>query len=215
MKTIVATALISLTAATPAAAQTATLTVEPEQRCYREQQSVLLPGSGFTPNAQVDFSVDGEPLEVADPITADPAGELTATRLTLREMLGGRRRISYTATDSANAGNVAEVELLVTATAVMLRPPSGPQNRRFRIAARGFFGGRTLYAHIRRNPGRGVRTMRIGTVRGACRIVRARRRLFPAGAPAGRYSIQFDTFRRYRPSREIEFEYNLTVTEPR
>jgi hypothetical protein len=107
------------------------------------------------------------------------------------------------------------VGLLTTATDVRVRPISGAANRRLTIDARGFFGGRTLWAHVVRL-GRGARAsaprnVRIGPVRGACRKVSARKRLFRRGAAPGRYRVQFDTFRRYRANRIIEFD-DLIVT---
>ena len=212
MKPRVAAILASLTVAAPAFGQGATLTADPEQACYREEDRIFLIGSGFTPNTGLDFSRDGQPLEPVEPILADAAGDLRVG-LKLSGMLSEQRRFSYMVTDSLNPLNEAGVELLVTATEVMLTPQRGAPNRRLKIAARGFFGGRTLYAHILRDRSRRVRTLRVGRVRGACRTVTARRRLFPAGTPPGRYSIQFDTSRRYRDRRAVQFEYNLTFAD--
>src|SRR3712207_2200294 len=86
------------------AAQAATLSVDPAQPCYRETQTVQLPGSGFTANARVDFSRDGVPLPSDPPIVADPAGGISA-QLTLPGLFSGQRRLTYLATDSANTAN--------------------------------------------------------------------------------------------------------------
>jgi hypothetical protein len=209
VKPLIAAVLTSLTLAAPVTAQAAELTVDPQQRCYREDQIVFLPGSGFTPNTPVGFSANGKSLQTVD---SDAAGNLLAT-LELREMRSGQERVSFVATDSANPANFAEVELLVTATSI--KPFRGASNRRLPIVGRGFFGGSTLWAHIVRDGEKRARTIRIGRVRGACRKVRARRRLFSAETPPGRYVIQFDTFRRYRDRREIEYEYPLTIAPRR
>jgi hypothetical protein len=55
-----------------------------------------------------------------------------------------------------------------------------------------------------------VRTVRLGRVEGPCWKVRARKRLFKRTTAPGRYRVQFDTFRRYKPNRRIEYD-NLWV----
>jgi hypothetical protein len=94
---------------------------------------------------------------------------------------------------------------------VRVTPRNGPPSRRLRIRARGFRGGSTLWAHVRRvkRPGGGpvrARTVRIGRLRGPCWTANTRKRLFRRGTPAGRYRVQFDTFRRYKPNREVEYD---------
>jgi hypothetical protein len=59
--------------------------------------------------------------------------------------------------------------------------------------------------------GPAARNVRIGRVKGACGIARARKRLFPAGARPGRYRVQFDTFRRYRAARATEYEFSVRI----
>ncbi|MEA2363278.1 MAG: hypothetical protein QOD71_2423 [Thermoleophilaceae bacterium] len=205
-------AIAAVLLAVPAANAQATLTVDPVAPCYREQSIVRLPGSGFTPNAPVVFSRDGSPI--GDPIPADASGALLA-QLRLPGLVSGQRRLTYVATDSTNPALTTQVSLLVTATDVGLRPEGGPPNRLLTIRARGFFGGDTLYAHVvrtGRRPGR-ARNLRIGPVKGACKQVEARKRLFSRGTPPGKYRIQFDTFRRYKPKRAVETEFIVTVFE--
>lgn len=215
MKPLIAALLTSLTFAAPALGQGAKLEVDPARDCYPARERVFLFGSAYTPNSRVDFSRDGEPLEPEQPIVSDAAGGFSVG-LTLPGMISGQRRLSYVVTDSADPSNSAGVDVLITATSVALRPVRGAaKNRRITIAARGFFGGSTLYGHVRRDRGRQARTVRIGRVRGACQKVRARRRLFSAEAPPGRYVIQFDTFRRYRDRRGVEYEYPLTIAADR
>jgi hypothetical protein len=211
MRSLVATATAALALAAPAAASAATLAVDPVSRCYREQQTVFLTAQGFTPNGFVDFTRDGRLIRR---LAADASGAISGDLL-LPGLLSGQRRLTYVATDTTNPSVTAQVSLLTTATDVTIRPDSGAANRRLRIAARGFFGGRTVWAHVVRL-GRGARasaarTVRIGRIRGACKRVTVRRRLFRARARNGRYRVQFDTFRRYRPNRAIEYD-NWVVT---
>jgi hypothetical protein len=194
----------------PTAAAEATLGVDPVAACYREQSRVNLTGTGFTPNGAVVFTRDGKP--VGDPVLADPGGQLTPS-LILPGLVSDQRRLTYVATDQTDRSLAAQVSLLVTATDVTLSPAGGPPNRLLTIRARGFFGGRTLYAHVVRTgkkPGR-TRTLRIGTVRGDCRTATARRRLFSKHTKPGHYRVQFDTYRHYRGRRTVETDFTVTV----
>jgi hypothetical protein len=206
-----AVAGIALAAPTSAAAE-ATLAVDPIAPCYREQDTVHLIGSGFTPNGAVVFTRDGEAL--GKPIMADPSGGVFP-QLILPGFLSGEKRRTYVATDQTNTSLTAQVSLLVTATDVVLRPEGGPPHRLLTIKARGFFrtGARTLYGHVVRigkRPGR-ARNMRIGHIAGACREVRAHKRLFFRDTAPGKYRVQFDTFRRYRPNRKVQTDFIVTV----
>lgn len=192
------------------AAAQASLTVDPVAPCYREQSTVRLPATGFTPNAPVVFTRDGN--QIGNPIMANPSGALIA-QLRLPGLISRQRRLTYVATDSTYPALTAQVSLPVTATDVGLRPEGGAPHRLLTINARGFFRGTTLYAHVVRagpRPGR-ARNMRIGPVKGACKRVEARKRLFSRGTAPGRYRVQFDTFRRYKANRAIETDFRVTV----
>jgi hypothetical protein len=205
-----AVAAMSLAIAAPGSASAATLTVEPERTCYRETQVVSLFAEGFTPNGDVEFTRDGMHIET---LPADGVGSIQG-RLTLPGLLMGQRPLTYVATDVTNPALTAQVTLLTTATDVRVGPQGGAPNRRLRIRARGFTGGRILWAHIRRRGGSArTREVRIGRVRGPCWKVRATKRLFRRGTPPGRYRVQFDTFRRYEPRRNVEYdELFVTIT---
>jgi hypothetical protein len=207
MRTLAAAAAaVTAALATPAAVSAATLTVEPVERCYREQQTVFLTAQGYTPSGFVEFTRDGV---LIDRLQADANGTISGN-LTLRGLLSGQRVLTYMGTDVTNPAITAQVSLLTTATDVTVRPVSGPPHRLMRIRGRGFFGRPAVWAHIVRLGGgaraSAVRNVRIGRVRGPCRKVKAKRRLFRRGAAPGRYQVQFDGFRRYRRNREIEYD---------
>jgi hypothetical protein len=208
-----ATAIAAVALAAPPAASAATLGVDPVRACYRETDTIFLSAQGYTPNGFVDFTRDGNLIER---LQADASGAISGD-LTLPGLLSGRRRLTYVGTDAADPSVQAQVTLLATATDVRVTPRSGAANRRLTIAARGFFGrgSRTLWAHVVRLGGgaraAAARTVRIGRVRGACQRVRTRKRLFRAGAAAGRYRVQFDKFRRFRAKRKVEYD-DLIVT---
>ena len=206
----VAMAVATAALAAPAAAAAQSLAVDPVAPCYREQQTVFLTAQGYTPNGLVGFSRDGN---LISELQADPSGSISGN-LTLPGLLRGQRRLKYVGTDRTNPALSAEVGLLTTATDVTMRPRSGgAPNRRLTINGRGFFGGRTLWAHVLRRGARAssARNVRIGRVKGACKKVKAKKRLFRAGTAAGAYRVQFDTFRRYKARRPIETEFIVTI----
>jgi hypothetical protein len=178
--------------------------------CYREQSTVHLLGSGFTQNGNVVFTRDGTPI--GDPIMATAAGQLNP-QLILPGLVSGQKRLTYVATDQTNPALAAQVSLLVTATDVGLRPAGGAPHRLLTIRARGFFGGGTLYAHVvhaGNRPGK-PRNMRVGRVKGSCKQVEVRKRLFSRGTAPGKYRVQFDTYRRFKSKRTVETEFIVTV----
>jgi hypothetical protein len=207
-------AIVSVALAAPATASAATLTVDPVRSCYLEQELVQLHAQDYTPNGMVDFTREGNLVET---LQADAAGTIQAN-LTLPGLIMGQRPLTYVATDQTDPARTAQVSLLTTAVDVRVSPRNGPPNRRLRIRARGFEGGETLWAHVRRKKRRGggpvrVRNIRIGRVAGPCWTVRARKRLFRRGTAPGRYRVQFDTFRRYKPERRIEYDkLHVTIT---
>ena len=210
--TAAALAIAAVTlAGPPAAAAEATLGVDPVAPCYRELSVVHLPGDGFTPSGDVVFTRDGTPL--GDPVVADGGGQLVDVALRLPGLVSDQLRLTYVATDQTDTSLTARVSLLVTATDVVLKPKRGPPNRLLKISARGFFGGRTLYAHVVRTGKRAgrARNMRIGRIKGSCKTVTARKRLFFQHTSPGHYRVQFDTFRRYKAKRTVETNFTVTV----
>jgi hypothetical protein len=207
-----AVAIVSVALAAPATASAARLTVDPVSPCYMERQLVLLMAEGYTPNGMVDFTREGN---LVASLQANAAGTIQGN-LTLPGLITGQRPLTYVATDQTDPARTAQVSLLTTAIDVRVSPKNGLPNRRLRIRATGFRGGKTLWAHVRRTKRRGggpvrVRNIRIGRVRGPCWTVRARKRLFRRGTAPGEYRVQFDTFRRYKPERRIEYD-ELFVT---
>jgi hypothetical protein len=202
-----AVAIASVALAAPASASAATLTVDPVRACYLEQARVQLIAEGYTPNGWVDFTRDGN---LVRSLQASAAGQIQGN-LTLPGLIMRQRPLTYVATDQTDPARTAQVTLLTTAVDVRVTPKNGPPNRLLRIRARGFRSGSTLWAHVRRVKRRGggpvrARTVRIGRVRGPCWTANVRRRLFRRGTAAGRYRVQFDNFRRYKPIRRIEYD---------
>ena len=209
-----AVAIASIAVAAPATASAATLAVDPVRPCYLEQDRVFLLAEGYTPNGMVDFTREENLVES---VRTDAVGTFQGN-LRLPGLIMGQRPLTYVATDQADPARTAQVTLLTTAVDVRVTPRNGPPNRLLRIRARGFRGGSTLWAHVRRVKRRGggpvrTRTVRIGRLRGPCWTANVRKRLFRRGTAAGRYRVQFDTFRRYKPERQVEYdELFVTIT---
>jgi hypothetical protein len=192
------------TLAAPSAAHAATLTINPVKSCYRSQETIRFVGAGFTPSTNTSLTRDG--IFVSS-IPTDASGQFDAG-LRLIQDRGSQTR-TYTATDANDPSVTASVPVTVSAVGVRLAPATGRVSRRFRIRARGFTTGKTLWAHVVHR--RSKRRLRIGRLRGDCHTLRARRRLLPADARFGRHRIQFDTFRRYDPDRRVKSTYTIRV----
>jgi len=199
----VAAGLVMLAA--PPAASAASLTVSPQKRCYSSGETVTLDGTGFSPSGSATIARDGTPLN--PPLNTTDAGAFSAL-LTLGQN-SGRQTRTYTATDNAVPTLTASAQITVSAVRVNLSPTDGAPGRRMRIAAHGFTTGKTLWAHVVRKKSK--RNLKIGALRGACGGLKTRRRLLPANAALGVYTIQFDTFRRYNPKQPVRDRYTINV----
>jgi hypothetical protein len=201
----VAMAAATLALAGAAQAQAATLALTGTKDCYRLGDALTISGTGFTPNAPVNFTLDNRSL---GSLTADAAGNISAP-LTVGTLRGVRLR-TLIATDATNPANVAQAQFLGSALSVTVRPRSGTAGRRLRIGAAGFTTGKRLYAHVLR--GRYRRNVRIGRLKGPCRTLKVRRRVLPLGLAAGRYTVQFDTKRRYSRTTKVRVRFRVTVS---
>jgi hypothetical protein len=198
----VAVAVTALAA--PSAAHAASLTTNPAKPCYRSGETVHFLGALFPPSSNVNLSRDGVFFST---VPTDPSGQFDAALKLLLDR--GRQDRTYTATDAANPGVSASAPVTVSAVGVRLSPNKGSVSRRFRISARGFTTGSTLWVHVVHR--RSQRHIRIGRLTGACHTLTARRRLLPPTARFGRHRIQFDTYRRYRPDRPVQANYVINV----
>ena len=202
-----AVAITLATLAAPSAAHAASLTTQPAKPCYRSGEPISFVGSGFTPSSTANLTRDGTFIA---PVPIDASGQFIATLSRLSLDSGSEIR-TYTATDANNATLSASVPVTVSAVGVRLSPGTGSVSRRFRIRARGFTTGPTLWAHIVHEGS--SRNVKIGALKGACHTLRTRRRLLSPNARLGRHRIQFDTFRRYKRDRRVKATYSIRVVE--
>jgi hypothetical protein len=191
--------------AAPSAASAASLTVSPQKRCYSSGEDVNLLGTGFSPLGNSTVTRDGT-MVGSLPNTVDGAFNGV---LTLAQGRGKETR-TYTAADDTDPTITASAQITVSAVRVSLTPANGPPGRLMTIAASGFSTGPTLWAHVKR--GKSKRTLKIGSLKGACGGLKTRRRLLSRNAAVGVYTIQFDTFRRYKPKRPVRYRYTIAVT---
>jgi hypothetical protein len=205
MTRFVAVAAGLLALAAPAGASAASLNVTPEKRCYSHGEAVNLIGSGFTPGTSATVTRDGALL---GSLPTDGLGAFNGV-LTLAQN-NGRQTKTYTATDGATDTLTASDQITVSSVRVGLSPSNGAPGRIMRIKARGFTTGKTLWAHVVK--GRSKRHLKLGRLTGACGGLETRRRLLRPNASFGVHTIQFDTFRRYSPGRQVKDRATISVS---
>jgi hypothetical protein len=190
-----------------ASAQAATLSVAGSKRCYRAGDALIVSGSGFTAGQPVNFVLAGQDVGTLD---ADAAGNVSAPLRIGSNTFRGVAARTLIATDASNPANVGQAQFLGAALAVGIRPRNGAVGRKVRINASGFTTGKRLYAHVRR---RGFkRDVFIGKLKGPCRTLKVRRRVLPAGLPAGVYNVQFDTRRKYARKTKVYVPFTVTIS---
>lgn len=198
-------ALLAACLIAPASANAQYVEIESDRACYAPGQVVSLTGYGFTPDGDVALSAGGLPLGFG---IADYDGMFRATirapRLPFFQV-----ELRFTATDQTYRLNRASTTVQLTSHGVRVTPTTGDPSHPRRIRARGFFGGRNLYAHIRR--GDRVRSVRVGRLTGACRRIDVTRRLFPAGVDPGSYKLDFDTNRRFLGEAASQISYAVRI----
>lgn len=185
----------ALAAAAPASALP---TLEPLKRCYVTVQSnpgtfttesVVVGGSGFTPNAPVDLSVDGD---VVFTTVADSAGLLSTHAFPTPAIRSGERSITVTALEPDRPYQFVSLESKVTALVVHVRPKRARPAQRVRFRGRGFTDSGPIYAHYLRR-GKLRRTVRLARAgSGACGAFSVRRPQFPFRPRQGVWRVQID-----------------------
>jgi hypothetical protein len=201
------TALVAVAgafAAIPAAASAAQIMVD--RPCYADpsqrQDTVTLTGTGFTPNATYQVTLDGQPL-AGGTGTADATGGINGTFIA-PSLAKGANEHSY-AVGVQEGANAPTTSFLVTRLFADFQPSKGdPSSLKVRFSLFGFSlqGAQQppIYVHYIRPNGKLKKSYRVGTARGACGTIHAtmKRRLFPFGAERGRWRLQFDTAKKFR-----------------
>jgi hypothetical protein len=195
----------TLTLAAATSAQASTLAVSGAKSCYRFGDTLVVSGTGYTPGGPVNFTLDNRDL---GSLNADAAGNVNTT-LSVGTLTGIRTR-TVIATDATNPANVGTAQFLGSPLSIAVRPKNGAAGRKLRISAAGFTTGKRLYAHVVRKRYR--HTVFVGKLKGPCRTATKRRRVMPGTLPAGVYTVQFDTRRRYSSKTKVRVRFSVNVT---
>ncbi len=203
LRTAVVPAIAVAALAVPAAAPAASLSVN--KSCYGPAEQVKFSGGGYTANGQVSLSVGGQQLGVTN---ANPVGEI-AVSLPAPSIKGKERTDVFTASDQTNLALTANAPVRLTSLNVKVTPKNGDPSKSKRIVARGFTNGKTLYAHVRR--GKAKRNVKVGKLKGACKTLDVKRKLFLPNAVPGVYNVHFDSRRRYSAKTAPQVSFLVTV----
>lgn len=179
--------------AVPSSALAASL--DAQKSCYPVGGEATLIGSGYAPESQIRFTVNGEPLR--ETVSSDEAGDIRVAYTPPR--VKTERRLVIRATDSEETS--AQTTIYVTRELRVTADPDNSSNvRTWRAVFRLFgFGRGRAYIHYINPKGRLKRTVRLGRLIGPCgRLTTSRRRVMPFDDPQfGFWKLQFDTRRRY------------------
>jgi hypothetical protein len=189
-------AFVTMLVAAPAASA-ASLTTD--ARCYQDRQEVVLNGTGYVPLSTITVTLNKAPLGSA---AADANGSFQR-KFTTPRLPGGQREAIYNliATDQVNTASTNYRSSKVFAD---FSPGAGnPRSLQVRFSVAGFGLARSqasVYLHyVFKSTGQVRRTIRLGTARGTCGVIRQTklRRLFPFAPSRGTWILQFDTVKRY------------------
>ncbi len=203
-------AVLAAVPSTASAAESPPAALDTSYPCYSSGESVLLSGSGFTPQGDVTLSASGQQLTTID---ADLDGGFTV-RVQAPDALFGTVHLRFTATDRATPTLTDHATVRIADTDVVVTPEVGGPSDLRRIRGWGFFGAEAVYAHVKRHGAPRARNIRLGSPRGACGTLNIQRRLFRNEPRPGAYTLQFDTLRRYYPNLDSSVSYSLGVFSP-
>lgn len=214
-RTVVSAIALSSTLVVPAVAQTPGPQVQVDRDCYLDTQvdgkriatPITLSGNGFTPNAQFQINLDGQPLPggtgTTDALGAVPSGSFTAPSLN-----GLNRRQKKWTVRVDEGANMPSTTFSTSDIYANFSPSTGnPASLKVRFVANGFKLAQadttknpSVYVHYIRPNGKRKKTYRLGTATGACGELKrtAKRRLFPFKAEKGLWKMQVDTNKTYK-----------------
>ena len=161
-----------------------------------ETEPISLAGSGFTPNALVNVTVDG--VTAATNVPVDSGGNLPAggtVPAPLQEK--GQRSFTITVTQQDDPAQTVSTTTLVTALAVHARPKKARPSRRIVWSGRGFTMDKPIWAHYVRG-GKDRRTVRFAArPHSACGTFTVKARQFPFTPRVGLWKVQVDQQHRW------------------
>jgi hypothetical protein len=199
-----ATATILIALGPPAAAHAAQ--AETDRSCYLQTASttVSVSGNGFGAGRPYDVRLDGQPMPGAAG-TTDAGGAMKGAFNPPALAEGQRERTYQLAVASDDL--TAATQFTLTRFSAGFEPSRGnPAKLRVRFSIYGFGLGADatrpdVYVHYVQPNGKLRTTLRLGRAQGACGSIpqTRQRKLFPfRQVTRGRWSLQFDTSKRYR-----------------
>ncbi len=200
-------------AAAPATAAGARIVLSPG--CYLSSATGLLTGSGFTPNAAWTAKLSGTTQIGSGRI--DARGRIRA-RFTAPRYHGsaGTRTLTLSVTDGPH---VASTTFQMTPLTASFSPPTGdPATLRVRWRVLGLGPGHGVYVHYVAPNGKVRKTLRIGTTRGACGILKTGPiALFPFRYTYGTWTLQVDASHLYsaRTTPRLLLGFQIRRPKPR
>jgi hypothetical protein len=154
--------------------------------------------SGFSPNASVDLTIDGQPYEGGSGLQANQDGVLPVGAIPAPFVEKGTREYTVTLTEVGNLANTVSTTTKSTALRVTLKPREARPSRRIRFTGSGFTDAAPIWAHYVYK-GKVRRTVRMARKpRGDCGGFKVRRRQIPIRKPGlGNWTVQFDQSKRF------------------
>ena len=206
------------------AASAAAATIQVDRPCYADPSdradTVQLSGTGFTPGAGYQVTLDGQPLAGGSG-QVDAAGNMAGRFVAPSVATASRLAHQHTFRLGVREGdNAPETTLTVSRLYASFKPTTGALSTlsvRFSLYGFGLLGARRapVYVHYVGPSGHLARSVRLGTATRACGFLRTpRRRLFGFRPRAGAWRLQFDTRKSYTragPGSKFLF-YTVPVT---
>ena len=205
-RTLAGSGALLISLAAPAAAH-AVPAIEPLKPCYvtadtasgPQSEGIQIVATGFTPNSTVDLAIDGTIVPGGADLQTDGTGtlNLAANPVPAPFVASGSRTFTVTLTEDNNPANTVSATAMSTALGVTLTPSAAPPSQRIRFKGLGFTRNRPVFAHYIYK-GKVRKTVRMARRPGECGSFSARRRQIPIDRPRlGRWTVQFDQFRRF------------------
>lgn len=200
-----AAGLALVTLAVPASAQ-ALPTIEPLRPCYvtagtaqnPQGEAVTISAQGFTPNAKVDLTVNGQPLEGSVGLQVGDTGVLQLPGFPAPFVAAGSQDFTVTLTEQNNPVNTVTATAKSVALGVDIRPKTARPSQRIRFKGAGFTAEKPVYAHYTKG-GKEIKRVRLAQRTGECGTWSVKRPQFPMDDPAqGNWIVQFDQSKQYK-----------------
>jgi hypothetical protein len=205
-RTFAAAGALTIALAAPAAAHAAPI-MAPLKPCYvtadtaagPQSEGMQIVAAGFSPNASVDLTIDGEAYPGGAGLQADADGVLPVPPIPAPFVEKGTREYTVTLTEQGNPANTVSTTTKSTALGVKLKPNEARPSDLIRFRGSGFTEDKSIWAHYVYK-GKVRKTVRMARKpRGGCGGFSARRRQIPVDKPGlGNWTIQFDQSRRFK-----------------